>query len=494
MTSAASTHELDAAFAPPPEGPELANEDLLPVKKQTWGTYSFFALWMSDVHSLGGYVFAAGLFFLGLSGWQILLAMLVGILLVNKMLNGVGIMGQRTGVPYPVLARLSFGVYGANLPALIRAAVGIVWYGVQTWLASTALVILVEALSPGSSKAVGGEWLGLSGMGWICFMAMWVLQQLLFWRGMERIRTFIDFCGPAVYLVMFALAAWMLAQAGWSAFTLKLSDKVLTPGETVTQMFNVIALVIAYFATLLLNFADFSRFGQSEQAVRRGNFLGLPVNFMAFALVTVIVTAGTLVVFGEALLDPIKVVERIENKPMLVVGCLTLLVATIGINIVANFVSAAYDIANVSPRHISFARGGLITAVLSILVLPWQLYNRPEIINVFVGGLGACLGPLFGIIIVDYYWIRRRHVVVKDLYDASAGGRYWYTGGWNLRAVAAFVPAAVVAGLAVVSPWGYIKTGEAYGWAIGTLLGGFLYAVVMPRMPPAASMRGSRTS
>lgn len=481
VTTAASSHELDTAFVPPPEARQLANEDLLPVRKQTWGTYSYFALWMSDVHSLGGYVFAAGLFFLGLPGWQILLAMLVGILIVNRMLDGVGIMGQRTRVPYPVLARLSFGVYGANLPALIRAAVGIVWYGVQTWLASTALVILVEALRPGASKAVGGEWLGLSGMGWICFLAMWTLQQLLFWRGMEWIRKFIDFCGPAVYLVMFALAGWMLSQAGWSAFTLKLSDKVLTTGQMWTQMFHVVALVVAYFAALLLNFADFSRFAESEQAVRRGNFWGLPVNFMLFALVTVIVTAGTMVVFGEALLDPIKVVERIQNTPMLVLGCLTLLVATIGINIVANFVSAAYDIANVAPRHISFARGGLITAVLSIAVLPWQLYHRPEIINLFVGGLGACLGPLFGIIMVDYYWIRRRHVIVKDLYDPTPGGSYWYQGGWNLRAVAAFVPSAIVAILAVLSPWGYMETGEAYGWAIGTILGGGLYAVLMPR-------------
>ncbi|MXR36498.1 NCS1 family nucleobase:cation symporter-1 [Craterilacuibacter sinensis] len=459
----------------------LANEDLLPVKERNWGSYSFFALWMSDIHSLGGYVFAAGLFFLGLSGWQILLSMLAGILIVNQLLNGVGVMGQKTGVPYPVLARLSFGVFGANIPALIRAAVGIVWYGVQTWLASLSLVILVEAIWPGASQAVSGQWLGLSALGWICFMAMWLLQLLLFWRGMEWVRRFIDFCGPAVYLVMFALAAWMLSQAGWDAFTLRLSDRVLTTAETVYEMLGVVALVVAYFAALLLNFADFSRFGVSEQAVRRGNFWGLPINFMLFALVTVIVTASTLVVFGEAILDPIEVVHRIENKPVLIIGSLTFVIATIGINIVANFVSAAYDIANVAPRHITFARGGLITALLSIAVLPWQLYHNPVVIKLFVGSLGACLGPLFGIIIVDYYWTRRRQVVVADLYSEAPDGCYWYQGGVNLRAVWAFVPAAVMACLLVLSPW--FKPLEAYGWLVGTLLAGGIYGVIMPRLP-----------
>lgn len=474
MTSSATS--LPDGFQP---SDRLANDDLLPVKERSWGTYSFFALWMSDIHSLGGYVFAAGLFFLGLSGWQILLSMLAGILIVNQLLNGVGAMGQRTGVPYPVLARLSFGVFGANIPALIRAAVGIVWYGVQTWLASLSLVILVEAIWPGAAAAMPGQWLGLSTLGWACFMAMWLLQLLLFWRGMEWVRRFIDFCGPAVYLVMFALAAWMLSQAGWSALTLNLSDRVLTPTQTVYEMLGVVALVVAYFAALLLNFADFSRFGVSEQVVRRGNFWGLPFNFMLFALVTVIVTASTLVVFGEAILDPIEVVHRIENKPVLIIGSLTFVVATIGINIVANFVSAAYDIANVAPKHISFARGGLITALLSIAVLPWQLYHNPVVINLFVGGLGACLGPLFGIIIVDYYWTRQRQVVLADLYSERPDGQYWYQGGVNRSAVWAFLPSAMIACLLVLSPW--FKHLEAYGWLVGTVLAGGIYALIMPR-------------
>lgn len=469
------------ALAPLNPSSSLANEDLLPVQERTWGTYNFFALWMSDVHSLGGYVFAAGLFFLGLSGWQILLSMLVGILVVNKLLNGVGAMGQKTGVPYPVLARLSFGVFGANVPALIRAAVGIVWYGVQTWLASEALVILVEALRPGTAQAFNQQWLGLTELGWACFMTMWALQQLLFWRGMEWVRHFIDFCGPAVYIVMFVLAGWMLNQAGWSAFTLKLSPRELTTLQTVELMVEVVALVIAYFAALLLNFADFTRFGTSVQAVKRGNFYGLPINYLAFSLVTVIVTASTVVVFGEAIMDPVKIIERVQNKPALIIGCLTLVVSTIGINIVANFVSAAYDIANVAPRYITFTRGGFIAGVLSIAVLPWQLYHNPAAISLFVGGLGACLGPLFGVIMVDHYWTRRKRVVIADLYRDDPGGRYWFNGGVNYRAIWAFLPAAIIAFLIVLSPGPFAL--EAYGWIIGTILAGLIYAVIMPREP-----------
>ena len=476
----ASPNPGDTPKLKPHHSHRLANEDLLPVEKRSWTTYNFFAMWMSDVHSVGGYVFAAGLFFLGLSGWQVLLAMVLGILVVNRLLNGIGFMGQKMGIPYPVVARISFGVFGANLPALIRAAVGIVWYGVQTWLASTALVVTIITVWPAAEVMTQNDILGLSTLGWICFAVMWVLQLALFSYGMEWIRRFIDFCGPAVYVVMFALAIWMLSQAGWSAFTLSLSDKVLTTSETIYQFFCAMALVITYFAALLLNFADFSRFGVSKEAVRKGNFLGLPINFLLFALVTVIVTASTVVVFGEAILDPIQIVHRIENHAVLLVGSLTFVVATIGINIVANFVSAAYDIANVAPKHISFWRGGVITAVLSAAVLPWHLFNNPVVINLFVGGLGACLGPLFGVMMVDYYKLRKEQVDVEELYTESPNGAYWYTNGVNWRAVWAFALAATLSCLAAL--WPPLSVIAPFAWFIGTIASAVIYMMIMPKI------------
>ena len=202
-------------------------------------------------------------------------------------------------------------------------------------------------------------------------------------------------------------------------------------------MANAAMLIVAYFAALLLNFGDFARFGTSEAAMRRGNFLGLPVNFLVFSIITVIVTAGTLKVFGQAIMDSVLIVEKIGNPLVVIVGSVTFIVATMGINIVANFVSPAYDIANLYPEKIDFRLGGLITSILSVLVCPWLFVSSPQAVTLFVSIFGAALGPMFGIIIADYFLVRRQHVVVGDLYTLSPEGTYHYAGGWNRTVVIA---------------------------------------------------------
>src|SRR5580704_7034060 len=204
--------------------PKLYNHDLAPTAPagRTWGVFSLFAMWMSDVHSVGGYTFAASLFFLGLTGWQVLISMTVGIFAVFFLINLVGRPSQRAGVPYPVVARLSFGVGGANLAAVVRGVVGIVWYGVQTYFASKAVQVLVVTLAPSAAAWTHGAFLGLPTLGWACFLFMWFFQLVIFLSGMETIRKFIDFCGPAVYVVMFALAIWILSQTGLSSLSLQL--------------------------------------------------------------------------------------------------------------------------------------------------------------------------------------------------------------------------------------------------------------------------------
>ena len=272
--------------------PRLYNEDLAPARERTWGTYSLFAMWMSDVHSIGGYTFAAGLFFTGLVGWQVFVALVVGITAVFFLMNLTGFAGQATGVPFPVIARISFGVFGANLAALIRAVIAIAWYGIQTWLASQAVVVLAVAAWPGVADHRGPHFLGLDILGWVAFAVLWVLQLLVIRRGMETVRKFQDWAGPAIWVVMFVLAAWIVIEAG-SDFSLNLTDDQKTGGAAVQAFLVAIALTITYFSTLLLNFCDFSRFAPNRATVVRGNFWGLPVNFMAFAVVTVAVTAGS---------------------------------------------------------------------------------------------------------------------------------------------------------------------------------------------------------
>ena len=464
-----------ASVPKPPGGRNrLYNDDLAPAQERKWGSFSLFTMWLSDVHSIGGYTFAAGLFFLGLVGWQVLIALVVGIFLVNLAVNIMGRTGQRMGTPFPVVSRLSFGVYGANIPALIRAIVAIAWYGIQTYLASVAVIVLSLAIFPGLKSMENGGFLGLAPLGWICFLILWVLQLLVMHRGMETIRKYQWVAGPAVWVAMIALMIWMLVCAHGN-IGLDVSTSRLSGAAGIREFLAAVSLTVAYFSTLMLNYCDFSRFAPDQRSVRRGNFWGLPVNFTAFAIVSVIVTAGTITVFGKAITDPVLLVGKIHNTAALVIGALVFIVATIGINIVANFVSPAYDLANVAPKHIDFQRGGLISAVLALVVLPWKLYSSPVAVNYFLGSLGAFLGPLFAIIMVDYYLIRHERVDMVDLYRED-GGRYHYKHGVNPRALIAFVPSAAVA--AVIALDSYFSTASAFSWFIGAVPAAVIYYLI----------------
>lgn len=462
----------------------LYNEDLAPAKERHWKTYSIFALWMTDVHNLGNYTFAAGLFVLGLSAWQVFVSVLVGFCVVFVAMNLMGRIGQRTAVPFPVVSRISFGVFGANVPALVRAIIAIFWYGIQTYLASVAILVLLVAVDPGLATLTHGGFLGLSPLGWISFVVLWALQLLVVTRGMETIRKFQDWAGPVIWLVMIAMAIWLLV-AAHGHISLTATLKPLGVGGSVHQMFATVALVLATYGTLMLNFCDFSRFAPDMKSVRRGNFWGLPINSTAFALLSVVVTASSVAVYGKAVTDPAELLAMVPNKAVLIVGALMFAVATMGINVVANFVSPAYDLANVWPKKINFTRGGLISALVSLLVMPWKLYSTPVVINYFLGGLGAFLGPLFGIMMIDYYLIRRGRVPVPELYIADDRSRFYYRKGVNPRALIAFVPtAAVTAVIALVPSFSAVSP---FSWFIGVALAAGTYYVLARGSAPVAA-------
>ena len=460
--------------------PRLINEDLAPSKERHWKFFDLFAMWMSDIHSIGGYTFAAGLFFLGLAGWQVLLALVAGIFLAFLGMNLTGIAGQKNGVPFPVLARISFGVFGANIPALIRAVIAIAWYGIQTYLASVAVVVLALRIFPSLEPLTTTGLLGLSYLGWVCFLIIWALQLLVLRRGMESIRHYQDLAGPLVWVVMLGMMVWLIIAAG-GRINLNLPSKALDLGQSTLMFFTAVSLVVTYFSTLMLNFCDFSRFAPTRKAVIVANFFGLPVNFTAFSIVSVVVTAGTVTLFGKAIFDPVEIVARFPNTAFLILGAVLFIVATIGINIVANFVSPAYDIANVAPKYIDFKRGGLIAAVVSVVVMPWRIFASPVAVNYFLGGLGALLGPLFGIIFTDYFLVRHQHVDVAALFQEGKDRPYWYTGGFNPRALVAFVPAASISiVIALVPAFGALAP---FSWFIGAALGAGIYYLVVALAP-----------
>jgi NCS1 family nucleobase:cation symporter-1 len=278
---------------------------------------------------------------------------------------------------------------------------------------------------------------------------------------------------------MFILAGYMVMRAGVQNISLNLGAVKYHGWEALPVTITAISLVVSYFSGPMLNFGDFSRYCKSYESVRRGNFWGLPVNFLAFSLVTVVTTSATLPVFGELITDPVATVGRIDHPFAVVLGALTFMIATIGINIVANFVSPAFDFSNVAPKRISWRAGGMVAAVASVFITPWNLFNNPGVIHYTLDVLGSFIGPLYGVLIVDYYLVKRQRVALDDLYSMSPSGSYWYRGGVNWRAVAAVLPAAAIAILCVMTP--ALASRANFSWVIGVALAGVFYAVAARR-------------
>jgi NCS1 family nucleobase:cation symporter-1 len=350
------------------------------------------------------------------------------------------------------------------------------WYGIQTYLAASALMLVLLKFFPGLNPLTQPHWLGLSALGWICFGVMWVLQAMVFWHGMSAIKRFIDVAGPAVYVVMLMLAGWIVYKTGLSNISFTLASKSLSVGQQTWEMITATALVVSYFSGPLLNFGDFSRYGKNMSEIRRGNRWGLPFNFLLFSIVTVVIVSGTQSLFGTMITDPIETVSRVGNSVAVALGLLTMIIATIGINIVANFVSPAFDFSNCSPQKISFRTGGMIAAVGSVLLTPWNLFQSPELIHYTLDVLGAFIGPLFGILLADYYLIKRGHMDVDALFNATPSGRYWYRNGFNPKAIGALVPAVLIGLLISFTP--SLHGVANFSWFIGAFLSGGFYRFI----------------
>lgn len=474
-----TSHPAGAGLIKPGYDPQLTNEDLAPLRRQSWTSYNIFAFWMSDVHSVGGYLTAGSLFALGIAGWQVLIALLVGIAIVQIFVNLVAKPSQKTGVPYPVINRAIFGVKGANIPAVIRGLIAVAWYGVQTFLAAESLNIVFLKFIPAAAALTQVSFLGLDALGWISFAILWVAQAALFWTGMETIRKFIDWAGPAVYVVMVVLAVYLVSKAGFSNIDFNLhSGETLSFWASIPVMFSAIAIVVSYFSGPMLNFGDFARYGRSFEAVKRGNLLGLPVNFLFFSLLTVITASATVPVFGKLITDPIETVQKIDTPFAILLGGLTFVTATVGINIVANFISPAFDFSHVNPQKISWRTGGMIAAVGSVILTPWNWYNNDAAIQYSLGILGSLIGPLFGILIAGYYLAAKQRIAVDEMYTLSPQGRYWYKNGFNPNAVITVAVTGVVAILLSL----FTGIGD-FGWFIGCGLGFAIFALLEKYRP-----------
>jgi len=459
----------------------LYNKDLAPTdkKKKNWGWFEIFNVWANDVQSLFGYTLAASLFLTyGLNGWAVFLAILLAGFFIMWLVNLSGAPSVKHGIPYPVFARASMGVIGANFPAMVRGIVAMFWYGAQTYFASTAVALLLTALS--GSEGGSATFLGMNNIAWISFIFVAGFQIYLFWHGIDLIRKFLNFAGPAVYAVMIILMLTIWAKAGGGLLSEVgniFSGVGSYSGGAFAAFLAIFGTMVAYFAAVVINFGDFARFVKNEKEMRKGNLWGLPGNIFLFSFIALMVTAGTVSVFGETLTNPTEMVARVGHLGLTIIAAFAFFAATIGINMVANFIPPAYDLANLMPSKINFRTGGLITSIVGFVIGAFWVSVISNIgMFPFVNTLGAILAPVYGIMIVDYYVIKNQRLDINQLFSTKKGGKYYYNDGWNQKA---FVAWAIAGVFSVLTVWHPSLSGlGGYAWIIGAALGTVLHLMM----------------
>jgi NCS1 family nucleobase:cation symporter-1 len=465
----------------------LWNPDLAPtpLERRTWSTYNIAALWIGMSVVITTYTLASGIMQQGMNWWQALLTILLGnsIVLVPMILNAHA--GTKYGVSFPVLCRASFGVRGANVPAMLRAIVACGWFGIQTWIGGLALDALMRAAWTG--------WGELPFATAIAFLAFWAIQVAIILRGTEGIRILESWSAPLLLAGGAALLWWAIDAGGGLGRVLAESAR-LQQGQTPFWTLFPAALTanVGYWATLSLNIPDFTRYARSQRSQALGQAIGLPTTMTAFAFIGVAVTSATVVLFGEAIWDPVVLIARIGGTAVVISAAVVIAAAQLTTNMAANVVSPANDFASLAPKRVSYVTGGLITAVIGIAMMPWKLYaDAAAYIFTWLLGYSSLMGAIGGVLIADYWVLRRRELSLPDLYDPN--GLYAYRNGVNPRAmialVAAILPvvpgflrAAMTPGGQVASPnvWDTLYT---YAWFVTFALSIVVYLMLMRRRP-----------
>jgi len=448
----------------------LYNEDLAPVPaaRRTWGTYNYASLWVGMSVCIPTYMLASGLIAGGMSWWQAVGTILLGnlIVLIPMLLNAHA--GTRYGIPFPVLVRASFGVLGANVPAVLRALVACGWFGIQTWIGGQAIEAMMKILWP--------AWGGFAAGPWVCFFFFWALNMAVIWRGIDTIKFLEGIGAPFMLGVGIILLWWVTGQAGGFGPVLSTPSKFHTGAEFFRFFVPSLTGMVGFWATVALNIPDFTRYARSQRDQMLGQALGLPTAMTLYSFIGVAVTSASVVIFGEAIWDPVVLLGRFNRPAVAFVALIALLVATLNTNVAANVVSPSNDFSNLNPRRISFRTGGLITGVMGVVLMPWKLLSDySAYIFGWLVGYSGLLGPIAGIMIVDYFLVRRRELAVDDLY--LRGRSYEYNGGVNYRALWALAAGVVVALLGLVMPplrWLY-----DYAWFVGFLAAGAAYFGLM---------------
>ena len=450
MNSSPQTSRIE--FSP------LYNPDLAPANAahRTWGTYNFAALWVSMSVNILTYMLAASLIQGGMNWKQAVTTVFVGnaIVLVPMLLNSHP--GARYGIPFPVLARASFGVLGANVAAVLRALVACGWFGIQTWIGGEAINTLIATLFP--------SWVNVPHSTAICFLAFWFINLAVILKGIEYIRFLQGISAPILLGVGLLLLAWAYHAAGGFGPMLAAPSRFASFSDFLKFLIPALNGTVGFWATVSLNIPDFTRFARSQRQQAIGQALALPTTMTFYSLIGILVTSATVVIYGTAIWDPVQLLSRFHSPVAVIISLIAILLATLNVNIGANVVSPANDFSNLWPRKISFRIGGVMTCFMGIALMPWKLLaNYKTFILGWLGGYAAFLGPVAGIMICDYFVIRRRVLVVDDLYLRHA--TYEYSGGFNWLAVGALALGAGTALVGLVLPG--LRPLYDYSWFVG---------------------------
>ena len=481
---------------------ELWNEDLAPtgVAQRTWRWYHFAALWVGMVISIPAYMLSASLIESGMSAWQAVITVFIANVIVLVPMLLIGHAGTKHGIPYAVLVRSSFGTSGAKLPALLRAVVACGWYGIQTWFGGSMIYTLLGVMG---FDIAGGQIAGLGiNLGQLaCFLAFWAIQMYFIVHGMESIRKLETYTAPLKIVICFVLLGWVYDQVGGFGPLLEQPSQFVEGGKKAGMFWTVfwpsLTAMIGYWATLALNIPDFTRFAKTQRDQVVGQTIGLPLPMGLLAALAVTVTSATIVLYGKALWDPVDVASRMTGIAVLV-ALIVLLIDTASVNLAANMVGPAYDFSAIAPRQVSYRAGGYITAGLALAMMPWKILETTQgYIFTWLIGYSALLGPIAGIMLIDYYFIRKTELEVDQLYRED--GPYSYRNGWNMAAIVAFV-AGVLPNLPgflnTAFPASFpdvsetFKTIYTYAWFVGVVIAAAVYGLMMkgrtmPALRPA---------
>lgn len=448
----------------------LINDDIAPTSlaQRTWGTYHIAALWVGMSVCIPTYMLASGLIAGGMNWWQALLTITLGniIVLIPMILNAHA--GTKYGIPFPVLARASFGTLGSNVPALLRGVVACGWFGIQTWIGGQAFNSMIILLLPQWAVFEWGPAIG--------FLIFWGMNVYFIVKGTESIKWLEALAAPFLLVMGLGLLAWAYTRIGSFGPMFDQPSKFQTMGEFWAFFMPSLTGMVGFWATLSLNIPDFTRYAQSQRSQMIGQAIGLPPTMALYSFIGVAVTSATVVIFGEAIWDPVALLSRFDNPVVIILSLLSLVIATLTTNIAANVVSPANDFANLLPKKISFKTGGLITAVLGIVMMPWKLLaDYGTYIFGWLIGYSSFLGPIAGVLIADYFIVRKRRLNVADLY--VRGGEYEYSGGFNWRAIFALGAGVFVALIGLFAePLRFLYD---YAWFVGFAVAFGVHMILM---------------